>query len=216
MRLIINAMASLALASVLAVTASAARAQGAGPVTFGLGVGTSVPTGAFGDRVNTGYSIDGSLGYQFRGTPLGIRADVAYSSFGLSDSYLERFQNANDGGANVWSGTVDLTLNLPRLGRVQPYLLGGGGVYRRHVEVDRPVGETIITAFDPFFGFFGDVFTDEATVRSHTQTKFGWNGGAGIAFPVAGVHTFIEARYNDAFTDSRHTGFVPIMIGFRL
>src|SRR5919199_5113086 len=155
MRPVINTVASLALA--LAATASAARAQSGHPVPLGLGAGTSIPTGAFGNRVNTGYSLDGYLGYQFRGTPLGIRTDVGYSSFGLSNSYLERFQFADDGGASMWSGTLDLTLNLPRLGRVQPYLLGGGGVYRRHVEVDRPVGETIITAFDPFFGFFGDV-----------------------------------------------------------
>ena len=213
MRYVMNTVASLAVA--LAATAGAARAQSAHPVILGLGVGTSIPTGAFGNRVNTGYSLDGYLGYQFRGTPLGIRTDVGYSSFGLSNSYLERFQFADDGGASMWSGTLDLTLDLPHVGRVQPYLVGGGGVYRRHVEVDRPVGQQVVTAFDPFFGFYDEVFTDQAPIRSHTETKFGWNAGGGVEFPAGIAHMFVEARYDDAMTVARHTGFVPVMIGFR-
>jgi hypothetical protein len=79
------------------------------------------------------------------------------------------------------------------------------------------VGQSIITAFDPFFGFYDEAFTDEAPVRSHTETKFGYNAGGGITIPiVGGVSTFVEARYNNAMTVARHTGFVPIMIGFRL
>lgn len=86
-------------------------------------------------------------------------------------------------------------------------------MYRRHVKVDRVVGEDIVAGFDPYFGFYEDVATDETTIRSRTQAKFGLNGGGGVMMRVAGVRTFIEARYHDAFTDNRHTGYVPITFG---
>ena len=92
-------------------------------------------------------------------------------------------------------------------------MLGAGGVYRRHINVDRVVGEDVVTGFDPYFGFYEDIVTDERTIRSHTQTKLGLNAGAGVTIPVAGVRTFVEARYHDAFTNNRHTGFVPVVFG---
>jgi hypothetical protein len=211
----IHVSAAMILAAMLGATTVPAHAQSARPLQFGLNVGTSVPTGAFGDRAKTGATFGGDVAYRLGRTPFALQGDVAYAQSGLTNQFLDRFSGLDDGNASVLSGTLDLTARLPHVLRLQPYVLGGGGVYRRHVKVDRVVGEDVVTGFDPYFGFYEDVVTDETTVRSRTQTKFGLNGGGGVMIPVAGVHTFIEARYHDAFTDKRHTGYVPITFGIQ-
>jgi hypothetical protein len=193
--------------------AAAAPAQDTKPITFGLGAGASLPTGPFRDRADRGYVITGSAAHRFGTTPLGLRAEILYSRYGLTDKYLGRFQGADNGDASLWGGTVDLTLNLPRVAKVRPYLLAGGGVYRRHIQVNRIDGEELVAVYDPFFGFYPEASQDEATVHARTATKFGLNGGAGITFPLARMHAFVESRYHDALTRSNRTGFVPITFG---
>jgi hypothetical protein len=89
---------------------------------------------------------------------------------------------------------------------VQPYFLGGVGAYDMRFR-----GQDITT---------GDAF-------SETTTRFGWNAGGGIAFPMGtgGSRFFVEARYTSVsthgnrFSDSVMTGgsrftFVPVNAGF--
>ena len=188
-------------------------AQAMAGTRVGIAAGMSVPTGTFGNRVNSGPDITGSVEFQRHSIPLGVRAELGYSNFGLTDSYLSRFSGANDGNASILSGTLNLVYDINRGGRVRPYLIGGAGMYRRHVEVDRPDGLGVATVFDPFFGFVNEVFPTEAVERSRTQTKFGLNGGGGLALTMGRTSLFAEARYHDMYTDSRHTAMVPIRIG---
>jgi opacity protein-like surface antigen len=202
---------SLALA--IAGSSLAAHAQAVAPISVGLAFGSSIPTGALSDRTHSGYAIAGNVVYRFGDTPLGIRADIGYTRYRLTNGYISQFQGADGGHANVTSGTLDLTVNTPRVLRLQPYLVGGGGVYQRHVSVKRTVGAQFIPLFDPDFGFFSGLTVPEQTVQSSTQTKFGLNGGAGLSIPAGFVDVFLEARYNSAFTSSRNTAFVPITVG---
>jgi hypothetical protein len=201
------------LAVTIAATSLTARAQAVRALSVGLALGSSIPTGALSDRVHSGYAIDGNAIYRFGTTPLGLRADITYTGYGLTNSYLGQFQGADNGHAGVTSGTLDLTINMPRVLRLQPYLVGGGGMYRRHIAVDRTTGAQFVTVFDPYFGFYDDVFTDQATVHASTQTKFGMNGGVGVLIPATYINVFFEAKYNSAFTQSRGTRFVPITVG---
>ena len=211
----IHVSAATVVAAVLGATTVPAYAQGARPLQFGVNAGASIPIGAFGDRVETGATVGGDVTYRLGRTPFGLQADVAYTNSGLTNEFVDRFSVLDDGRASILSGTLDLTARLPRLWKLEPSVLGGGGVYRRHINVDRVVGEDVVTGFDPYFGFYEDVVTDERTIRSRTQTKLGLNAGAGVTIPVAGVRTFVEARYHDAFTNNRHTGFVPIVFGIQ-
>jgi hypothetical protein len=201
------------LAVAIAATSLAAHAQTVRPLSVGFALGSSIPTGALGSRVHSGYAVDGNAVYRVGATPLGIRADIAYSGYQLTSSYVGQFQGADHGQANVNSGTLDLTLNTPRVLRLQPYLVGGGGVYQRHIAVDRTVGARFFTVFDPYFGFYDEVISDQMTIHSSTQTKFGLNGGVGVLIPATYINVFIEAKYNSAFTSARNTGFVPITVG---
>ena len=168
----IHMSAATVVAAMLGATTVPAYAQGARPFHFGINVGTSIPTGAYGDRVKTGTTFGGDVAYRLGRTPFGLQADAAYTSSGLTTGFLDRFSGIDDGNASVLSGTLDLTARLPRLWKLQPYVLGGGGVYRRHVNVDRVVGENIVSGFDPYFGFYEDAVTDETTIgRVHRRSS---------------------------------------------
>jgi opacity protein-like surface antigen len=71
----------------------------------------------------------------------------------------------------------------------------------------------------PYFIAGGGAYDLDFTASSRTapfsgkQTRFGWNAGGGIAFPLGGGSSiFIEARYHSVQTKDRFT-FVPVSVG---
>jgi len=202
-----------ALALSATIGARHLSAQAMSGTRMALAAGVSVPSGPLANRVSSGLDIAGNMEFHpYRG-PLGLRADLSYSGFDLTNGYLSRFSGANDGNASIWSGTMNLVYDINTGTRLRPYLIGGAGVYRRHVEVDRPDGLGVATVFDPYFGFVNELFPTEAVERSRTQTKFGLNGGGGLAYSLGRTSLFAEARYHDMFTTAQHTAMVPIRIG---
>ena len=206
--------AALALGAVL--SAPPVGAQDAQGLHLGVAGGSSSPTGALGDRARTGYNLFGNLGWQpHRRGPFALRAEAGYSHFGLTDGYLSRFKRPNEGDVSMLSGTLNAVWHAPRWGALRPYLIGGAGAYRRHTQLDESV-VVDVAAYDPFLGEV--TVTDvpgEAVVRSQRTTRFGLNGGGGVAVRAAGAQVYLEARYNDVFTTHRHTNFVPVVLGVR-
>jgi opacity protein-like surface antigen len=188
-------------------------AQAPSGIRFGLAGGVSVPTGPLANRTNSGPELAGNVELRSARMPIALRGELSYSGLGLSDRFLNTVPGANGGNASISSGTLNLVYDIMRGARLRPYLIGGAGVYRRHVEVDRPDGFNVVTVLDPFWGFEDEVFPAEAVERSRTQTKFGWNGGGGLALGVGQATLFAEARYHDISTERRHTTMVPIRIG---
>src|SRR5258706_15825965 len=88
------------------------------------------------------------------------------------------------------------------------YLIGGPGVYHRHVEFTQPTVATF-TAFDPFFGFFFPVAgPTQQVLLDFSTTKLGVNGGGGVTFKVGERAKFYaEARYHQMYTLANH--FIP-------
>ncbi|MGH7497773.1 MAG: outer membrane beta-barrel protein [Gemmatimonadales bacterium] len=72
--------------------------------------------------------------------------------------------------------------------RFRPYLIGGGGVY--NAKPKNPTGTS--------------------------QTKFGFNAGAGFDIKAGGVGLFAESRFHDVFTDGPNLKYIPITVGVRL
>lgn len=70
---------------------------------------------------------------------------------------------------------------------VRPYVIGGLGMYRTSAEI-------------PGLG-------------DDSSTDFGLNGGAGIQFKLAGVQSFVEARYTHIMTEDDATKVIPISFG---
>lgn len=152
-------------------------------------------------RLHDGLDGTAILAINFGDSPFGIRVDGSYGEI-KTKSDLQAFLGT--GTTRLITGTADLVIGA-RHGPVQPYLIGGVGAYDLRFQ-----GQQVDT---------GNVFSD-------STTRFGWNAGLGIAFPVASTMAiFVEARYTSVstdgnrFSDSVHTGgsrftYVPVSVGF--
>lgn len=157
------------------------RRPGWGPY-FQIAAGTSMPQSDFKNGYDNGWDVTGSVGYHPWTSPIGIRFDVAYDRFGAKSALAGTNNNLS-----VWSGLTDLTLRVPRMWAVSPYLIGGGGVSR-------------------FSGYNG----------GSSQTKGQWNAGGGIGFGLGNVKLFLESRYMHVATPGTATKYVPVVLGISL
>ncbi|MEP7132409.1 MAG: hypothetical protein ABI914_04545 [Acidobacteriota bacterium] len=179
-------------------------AQGTG-VHFGLSGGGDFPVSDQSDIYKTGWNGTALLAINFGNAPIGLRIDGSYHEF-KTKSALDAFF-VGSGRTRVIDGTFDLVIG-PRGGAVEPYFLGGVGAYDLRFR-----GQEINS---------NNAFSDNST-------RFGWNAGGGIAFPMgssnSGSRFFIEARYTSVstngsrFSDSVNNSgarftFVPVNIGF--
>jgi hypothetical protein len=106
-----------------------------------------------------------------------LRLDVGYDRFGV--------KGGGSDNANIWSGLGEVTLKVPQVLAVSPYLVAGGGVYR------------LSTSY----------------AGSTSSTKGGWNAGGGITFGVGMAKLFVEGRYNSVSTELVKTKYVPVILG---
>jgi len=196
----------LAMIPVFLLVVLAARvgsAQGAGAVQFGLSGGADFPVSDQKDVYKTGWNGTALLAFNFGASPVGLRIDGSYHEL-TTKSDLDAFF-VGSGKTRIIDGTIDLVAG-PRGLVVEPYFIGGVGAYDLRFR-----GEDITT---------GNSF-------SQSTTRFGWNAGVGVAFPLAresSSRLFVEARYtsisvdSDRFSNSLHTGgnrfkFVPVNLG---
>jgi len=157
------------------------RRPGSG-LYFQIGGGASMPQSDFKTGFDRGWNVTGSLGFHPYTSPIGIRFDAAYDRFGAKNAVAGSSDNVS-----VWSGLADLTLRVPKMWAVSPYLIGGGGV----------------SHFSDYNG-------------GGTTTKGQWNAGGGIGFGLANVKLFIESRYMHVATPNTATKFVPVIVGISL
>jgi opacity protein-like surface antigen len=180
--------------------AGIASAQGAPGFRFGITGGADFPLQDQSDVYKTGWNGGLLFAINFGDTPFGLRFQATYDEMHLKEFAL--FPNAS-GKTRIIAGVGDLVIGA-RHGAVQPYLIGGVGAYDLR--------------------FSGQDFSDNPF--SDSTTRFGWNAGGGLAFPLGSTsRMFVEARYtsvsvdSDRFSNSIHTGgtrftFLPVNLGF--
>jgi opacity protein-like surface antigen len=185
---------------VFVTVSSLAWAQGAPGFRFGITGGADFPLQDQSDVYKTGWNAGLLFAINFGDTPFGLRFQATYDEMHLKEFAL--FPNAS-GKTRIIAGVGDLVIGA-RHGAVQPYLIGGVGAYDLR--------------------FSGQDFSDN--VFSDSTTRFGWNAGGGLAFPLGRTsRMFVEARYtsvsvdSDRFSNSIHTGgtrftFLPVNLGF--
>ena len=172
-----------------------------GSFYFGLGGGPNVPTGSAEDIYKAGFNVTVPLGWQPMNSPFGLRLDLGYSRFN-GRSAGDNGLSAQPDDPNIWSATMNATLDLFRFGdnrRGALYLVGGGGVFR----------------FTDFNNFDSSDNDPESSLKGDPVTKAGLTGGAGLAFPIGGTSLFVESRYTNAYTDGDNVKWVPVVIGFK-
>lgn len=183
----------------LLLSATAAGAQGTTstrPFDIGLLGGASVPLGDFADGAEVGFHVGGFVGFRLSETsPLKLRAEVAWNRFGVKEGAFDDGEDIDvdiDGSASILGITGNVVYTAGTQSQARPYFMGGAGVYRLKVSAEA-------------FGF----------EISDSQTKFGFNAGAGVEFPLSGFTSFVEARFHSVMTDESSTNFVPISFGVR-
>ena len=182
--------------------------------TANVGVGVANPVHETGSRLDTGVSFTGGAGINFT-SRLGLTGELTYNSLGVNHSTLQALEFPN-GEMRLWAFTVNPVVRLNRSGRVDCYLIGGGGVYHRTMEFSQPVVATY-TAYDPFFGIFYPVAVPANQVlSSYSTTAGGLNIGGGITVKVGRGNTklYVESRYHHMFSNPA-TNILPVTLGVR-
>jgi hypothetical protein len=129
---------------------------------------------------------DGSnMGYN--GT-VALAINLPFIPVGLrvDGAYNQFGQKAGGAKLHIMSATGNVVWKLPSIG-VSPYLIGGAGLYIPTVEV--------------------------SGLPNSSESKFGWNAGAGINLPLTIVKAFVEARYNSISVNGSTMQFVPLTFG---
>ena len=177
------------------------------------GAGFTAPVGTTGRNLDYGWNIAGGVGFNLN-SYLGVMADLNYTSMGINNATLTSL-GYGGGNLNVFSATLDPVVHLNPRGRVDVYLIGGGGLYHCYQEFTQPT-VAVGTVFNPFFGFYPVAFPANQVVASYSVNKPGVNGGMGIAFGSKWHGKFFaEARYHRIFMNGSHTDYLPITFGFR-
>lgn len=188
----------VAISAMIAGTSAIAGAQAEisplKPISFGISVGAAIPVGDLSNGTNTGYDVTGSVALELPALPFGIRGDAAYNSFGVKQDVANSL-GVDNGNARILVFTGNLVFPLPiQRAVLRPYLIGGLGLYN--------IGASATVSSGGF-----------SARGSNSENDLGYNAGAGIAIPLSGFNTFIEARFHRVDTSGGTTTFVPITFG---
>ena len=94
---------------------------------------------------------------------------------------------------SVFSFTLDPIVHLNPKGHVDFYVTGGGGLFHRYQEFTAPT-VSVVTGFDPFFGFYPVAVQANQILANYSVNKPGMDIGAGVAFGRNGMGNFSRKR----------------------
>lgn len=151
---------------------------------FNLGGGISMPRGALDDLYGNGWNVTGSVGWHPTESPFGVRFDATYDRLNGQSFPAGSANELAD--ASILAGLAEVTLRVPRALGLNPYVVGGGGVYR---------------------------FNDYGVEDAQASTEFGWNVGGGLRFGWGFTSLFVESRYMSVGTPNERATYVPIILG---
>jgi len=178
-----------------------------GGLYFGLGAGSVIPAANFNDSDKPGWSVNGVLGIDPVGSPLGIRLTGAYSDFN-KHSYAEPFLES----AKMINVGADLKLRAltvsPFNKRVHFYGIGGVTYnrFKNVIEKGRDgttsVGEVVIPN-GQFTSAINDTWHD----------GFGFNVGGGGEIGWGRTNLFVESRFSRFSGEQTKISSIPLVIG---
>lgn len=200
----------------LCLATAFAAAQSERPVAINIGGGFSPLTGAVSSHLTTGWHVTGGVAFNVKNGAFSIGPQFTYNGFGITRSAL-REAGTPGGDAQVWSITADSRLQLPFASKINPYIVGGVGYYRRTLHFTQPTLINV-TFFDPFFGYvFPGLVGTNQVLKSESRSGPGGSLGAGFTIKLGreGTQFFTEARYHYAATGSVPTRMIPVTFGLR-
>lgn len=176
-----------------------------GGLYLGLAAGSALPAANFNDSDRPGWMVEGTLGLEPIGSPLGARVSAGYSSYSPHSWVAPVLENAK-----IFSTALDAKLRLlaisPLNRRVQIYGVGGASWNRF-----RNILETNGTQLS-----VGDnVFIPGQTTATDDNWHSGWgyNVGGGGEIGMGRANLFVEARYSSFSGQNSRISRVPLLIG---
>jgi opacity protein-like surface antigen len=192
------------------------------PIQWHFAGGYSITSGTTADYLDDGWMLSGGLTWKPQpASPLAFMAELHYSSYSVTNDLIHLANlptgtaRIDDGWGNIFGGDLNAVYKIPFGARARGYLTAGIGEYYRQIRLT----ETVLVAgtyCDPWWGFcYQGVVPGQAIVADESTTRFAWNVGVGVEFPMGnGAAWFIDARYHELQT-KQSTAFIPIQIGLR-
>ena len=208
---------AVTLCAVVMVSAAPALAQEKAVTIQGGGI-LMIPLSGTADSFKQGYGFD--LGFTWNlSDQAGIRVDYMFSGIEPRDESTRLAGPRLSIEGRVQFGTAAFVFQAPP-GRARLYVLVGGGVYHRAVQVST-LGAGTITVCNPWwFVCAPGVVPVDRVVGSRSTTNVGVNVGFGVAFGPA----FVEGRYHYSWGPTFETAagpqkatgkFFPVTFGVR-
>ena len=179
-----------------------------------VGGGPTMSVNHLGNYLKNGFNL--TFGGGVRATRrLEFLGEFALNQVGVQDEVLATLA-VPDGTATFYSVTGNVKVNLLPEARVNPYVIAGGGWYRRTVDLTEPTTR-IVSIIDPWWGYLGETLVpSNAVLGSITRNSGGINLGGGLEFPIGeGSRLFAEARWHRAYHNPTNSTLIPVTFGIR-
>jgi hypothetical protein len=202
-----RSLAALTLGLPFAIAAApiAAHAQGSSHYWVGLGVGGGavIPTGNGTSTIQSGWQGQGYVVINLGILP-SLRFNLGYQRFNFKDEVLNSLgiPSATSAYNNVLNAGAGIKLDLLHT-PIRPYLTAGVGVFNFKTVVDTGQAST----------------SNTGSVTGASSTKFGIDGGAGLALEIGRFEAFAEGKVQNVFTDhgfltsAKQITAVPVSVG---
>lgn len=190
-----------------------------------LAVPVAIPVGDTANAVHLGMGLTVGGGYNFTRNH-GLVSEFMWNDLFATNEALAKVRLAlKDPNINANADLLAFTGNYRyelRGRAVGGYLIGGGGLYYRHVKLTKQVttgSDIVCTPMWLWWGFTCEsgTVTENQTITSWSASAPGWNAGAGFTARVgeAPYRVYIETRYHYAPDKRVNTQLVNISFGIR-
>lgn len=215
-------------AALLALTPGQAGAQGK-RIRLNVGGGPTFNTGNLSSRFGVGWGPAIGLSFVTPKQKIEIQFEYAYRYFG-SDQYTSTFVGQLSGNHQTHQLDFNLLAYLTRKeSKVHVYVVGGGGLYYRKVDITKYLGSGYVC--DPYWYVCG-YYPVEGTIASRGGWDPGIDIGGGIGIPISSDHAefYIESRFHYVWGPkfagidngivnipggTANGSYVPLTFGFR-
>jgi hypothetical protein len=188
----------LGLALCTAALPLSAQLPGVGLITgrklvqFGFGGGMSVPTSNAKEAFENGVHGRGFMLINVPGLP-SLRFDLSATKFDWKEAVAGG--PTAEGESQVLGGLANISINLLK-GPIRPYVMAGLGAFHIRNELQ----------------------TSGESDETSSQTRFGIDGGAGLAIKIKRLEMFVEGRVQNVYTergviDTKSIQTVPVTFG---
>jgi hypothetical protein len=177
-----------------------------GGLYWALAGGGAFPAASFNDPNKPGWRIDGALGIDPIGSPLGLRFDVGFAQ-NPTHTWVSNLVDA----ASIINADADLKFRLGQATMFdqgfQFYALGGGtwNRYKDVVRVNRKTNQ---------YRLGDNTATGRLPAADHNwESSFGWVAGGGAQVAWGAANIFGEVRYSKVGGDGWPVAHVPLVFG---